>query len=80
MSKIIVVGDVHGDLNQLLYPLIEFFRAEREENENNKSNNSSCHAGTCEFFESGYFGWDIAYEKSACQKFYKEIFHFLSFP
>ena len=31
MSKIIVVGDVHGDLNQLLYPLIEFFRAEREE-------------------------------------------------
>ena len=28
MTKIIVVGDVHGDLNQLMYPLVEFLRNE----------------------------------------------------
>lgn len=30
MSKIIVVGDIHGDLNQLLYPLLEFFKNRNE--------------------------------------------------
>ena len=29
-SKTIVVGDIHGDLNQLMYPLIEFLKNERQ--------------------------------------------------
>ena len=31
MNKIIAVGDIHGDLNQLLYPLIEYLKSDDRE-------------------------------------------------